>query len=164
MRIDWHCVCGDGESVHRSHPRDGEICNGHCQRTERECHTGYRPIDHSYHPPAFKAMLAALEGDEHPWWPAAYTCDVSSDYQMLREIQTHWDADIAGDERFVWIVRESGTQFLPLAYLPTDEHSFMRQALSYHKRNHAEARIYFWDGQTIARIDYDRAEDILARR
>ena len=86
--IDWKCVCCGGPRSHYT-TYSGEKCYGWCQHTSLDCAgMGYRPIEHSVQPAAWKAMLMAIDS-EWPRWPSIYTVDLSSD--MTLGTQTHDD-------------------------------------------------------------------------
>lgn len=147
LHIDWHCVCGDAAASHVSRAT-GEECHGHCQRTEKDCDgRGYRPIDHQDRTPAIEAIFtAAGSSDKH--WPQHYSCDLSTDYQMLMRPDA--------PERFIWILREMGTQLYPLDQEAWST-GYTRGALGYFRDNHPEAHVFHWNGFTLEPINYDTA-------
>jgi len=151
MQIDWHCVCGDGEGSHRS-TAEGEQCWGHCQKTDRDCAgLGYRPIEHTWRPPAFAAILqTAIDRRQ----PEHYTCDLSTDYQALKFYQG----------RFIWICRSMGTHLYLLDWQMSDEardwtRDYTVSALKYHAREASaqQAQAYYWDGSTLVATDMSTA-------
>jgi len=152
LHIDWHCVCGDGPASHYTTEK-GEQCYGWCQQTDKDCAgQGYRPIEHAYYPYAWTPMIEAI-GTDSERWPKHYTIDLSSDYQVVR--------DLDESDEFIWVVREMGTHLYPLKYLPTDVHGFIRQALQYHERNHEVAHVFHWTGETLERIDWSKARSLV---
>lgn len=143
LHIDWHCLCGDALQSHVSRS-DREECHGHCQATDRACRGfGYRPIDHSGRTPAISAIFQAA-GEKQ--WPKHYTSDLSVDYQML----IRPDAP----QRFVWVLRESGTHLFPLQTSEQDQ-GIARGALHWLGDNHPEAQVYYWNGYTLEPTNYD---------
>jgi hypothetical protein len=156
LRIDWHCVCGDAASSHVSRA-ETEECHGHCQRTAQDCAgRGYRPIDHAGRTPAISAifdMAGRLRIPTH------YTCDLSTDYQML--------TTYTGS--FIWVVREMGTHLYPLepeTSMSRDwQRDYVRSSLSYHEANRSDGqRVYYWSAAKaeLAEVDYDTAKAIAA--
>lgn len=152
LHIDFHCVCGDAAASHVTRA-SGEECHGHCQRTAKDCRGfGYRPINHDARTPAISAIFtAAGSSEEH--WPQHYSCDLSTDYQML----IRPDAP----DRFIWILREMGTQLYPL-----DQEAwgtgYVKAALGWMADNHPEAHVFHWNGFSLEPISYDTARALAA--
>lgn len=151
LHIQWHCVCGDVPESHVSRA-DREECHGHCQKTDHDCAgQGYRPIEHSQRTPAIEAIFtAAGSSDEH--WPKHYTSDLSVDYKWL----------IAPDapQRFIWILREMGTNLYPLDGGAPD--GYVRAALRWMQSNHPEAHVFHWNGFSLVPVTYDTALTLAA--
>jgi hypothetical protein len=151
LHIDWHCVCGDAASSHVSRA-DKEECHGHCQRTARDCNgAGYRPIPHMNRTPAISAIFTAAGQVQ---WPKHYTCDLSTDYQVL----TRDDAP----DRFLWILREMGTNLIHLDRTDEWTQGYNRSALKWFAENHPEAHVFHWNGFTLSEVNYDTARVLLA--
>jgi hypothetical protein len=153
LHIDWHCLCGDALTSH-STKADGERCVGHCQGTPLDCRGfGYRPIDHSGRTPAISAifeMAGRLQMPKH------YTCDLSTDYKAL----TVPDAP----DRFLWVVRESGTHLYPLQQVLAFNESwtagYIMASLTYHEQNHDGAQCFHWNGYTLDPVNWDTAKTL----
>lgn len=148
LHIEWHCLCGDGPQSHVTRA-EGEECHGHCQKTEQDCKGfGYRPIMHDARTPAISAMF---ERAGQLQMPRHYTCDLSTDYQMLIKE--------GRPERFLWVVRESGTHLYSLdaSKDPQWQQSYILTSLEYHQRNHPEAKVFHWNGFTLDPVSIDTA-------
>lgn len=152
LHIDWHCLCGDSPASHVSRAA-GEECHGHCQSTPKACRGfGYRPIDHTGRTPAISAIFTAAG---QLGLPKHYTCDLSLDYQTL--------VGPDAPQRFLWVVRESGTNIYPLEVIAFDENwttGYLRAALTYHEKNHPEAQVFHWNGYTLSPINWDTARTL----
>ena len=152
--VDWHCLCGDGPQSHVSYG-DREECHGHCQKTERDCAgLGYRPIDQTRRTPAISAIFAAAR--QH-FLPRAFTCDLSTDYQTLLDY----------DGRFVWVLRQSGTELYRLDDVTPEALDYSIAAYRYwtgEGRSRADAeeqRVYVWDGESLQEHSAEEALFIL---
>lgn len=152
MRIDWHCVCGDSEPAHTSRS-DGERCNGWCQKTERDCNgMGYRPIPHVLRPAAFAAILAEAE---RRYLPKFFTCDLSTDYQSLIGQGGLLLPDGGYHGRFIWLLRESGTEFYRLDDQQPQDYLHSKVGMDYWtdpKQGHQDTLIFLWDGDELHEI------------
>lgn len=153
LHIDWHCLCGDALASHTTRA-SGEECHGHCQRTEHDCRGfGYRPINHDARTPAIEAIFIAA-GSSPDQWPRHYTMDLSTDYQtLIRE-----DAPT----RFIWILRESGTELYPLDMDDNWTPGYVRAALGWQAENHPEALVFHWNGYTLEPVNYATAKTLAA--
>lgn len=155
MNIDWHCLCGDSLSSHNSRA-DGEVCYGHCQRTERDCLSfGYRPIPHDGRNPAVSALLTEVN---RYYLPRNYSCDVSTDYQAL----TGPDAYIG---RFIWVLRYNGTELYRMDEVTPTEAQGSLIGLDYWAENgtveDTPVRIYYWDTTVLQEVDLPTARRLL---
>jgi hypothetical protein len=103
--------------------------------------------------PAFAAMLQALwdAGQDGDRWPKSYTCDLSTDYQSLLEIDEH--------APFIWIVREMGTHLL---CLDSESLRFTEEAARYFERQTDGSRWYVWNGHdNLSRVTPDHVRDLV---
>jgi len=154
IRIDWHCLCGDGLSSHVDRP-EGPECHGHCQKTDHDCAgRGYRPIDQTRRTPAISAIFAAAR--QH-FLPRAFTCDLSTDYQTLLDY----------DGRFVWVLRQSGTELYRLDDVTPEALDYSIAAYRYwtgegrSRGDLDEQRVYVWDGESLQEHSAEEALFIL---
>lgn len=150
MDIDWHCVCGDPGSSHSSRP-DGERCVGHCQRTDHDCAgQGFRPIDHAARNPAITAIFAAAMQRE---LPEAYSMDLSTDYQAL----------LSYEGRFVWVLRNNGTEFYRLDDVrPEDlQHALVAYRYWALEEPNPNTHVYLWSGEGLGKIDPRMGEFVI---
>jgi hypothetical protein len=153
LHIDWHCRCGDAGASHQTRA-DREECVGHCQRTERDCQgRGYRPIPHTERTPAIEAIFTAA-GSSEQRWPRYYTMDLSTDYQALMRDDA--------PQRFLWILRESGTELYPLDSMNLWTKDYVRTALRWQEENHPEAHVFHWNGFTLDPVSYETAKVLAA--
>ena len=156
IRVDWHCLCGDALASHADRP-EGPECHGHCQGTPLDCKgLGFRPIDQTRRNPAIAAIFAEARSK---FLPRAYTCDLSSDYQTL----TGWNPKAQRFEepyegRFIWVLRENGTEFYRLDDVNPEYLSYALAAYKYwtgegrgEEALHAQ-HVYLWDATGLNEI------------
>jgi len=166
IRIDWHCLCGDALASHADRP-EGPECHGHCQRTPLDCKgLGFRPIDQTRRSPAIVAIFAEARSK---WLPRAYTCDLSSDYQTL----TGWNRETQQFEepyegRFIWILRENGTEFYRLDDVTPEDLGHSLGAYKYWTgegggdREQHPLHVYLWDATGLNEIRPAQGEFLLS--
>lgn len=154
MHVDWHCLCGDVGSAHVSYP-EGERCVSHCQHTAYDCEgKGYRPIPHTDRVPAFSAMLQAARSH---FLPRAYTSDLSLDYMALVGTPTDRESREAYTGRFVWVLRESGTEFYRLD--GQTHHDLMGSLAAFGywtgdgRGKDRQQFVFYWDGSALHEIE-----------
>jgi hypothetical protein len=154
MHIDWHCLCGDVGSAHVSYP-EGERCVSHCQQTRYDCEgKGYRPIPHTDRCPAFSAMLQASRSK---FLPKAFTSDLSLDYMRLMGTPTDREVREAYTGRFIWVLRESGTEFYCLDGMTHQDLMGSLAGYAYWtgdgRGRDTQQFVYYWDGQRLVEIE-----------
>lgn len=153
--IDWHCMCGDVASAHVSYP-EGERCVSHCQKTAYDCEgKGFRPVPHTDRSPAVSAIFTAARLN---FLPKAYTSDLSLDYQTLMGTPTDRDPDReAYTGRFVWLLRQNGTEFYRLDGATHADLMGSLAAFQYWtgegRGRDQEQYVFYWDGEYLSEIE-----------